>query len=203
MTFWGICFICRQSTRHRFCDDCSTQMIPSFRLLPHLPNICLGGYLYDYSDAFKTVLRDIKFSANFKLADILKTHHFDQLIPPIFFQTDVQLCVPSHWFRQFWRGTPHIPYLFSRSPLTHPKHSPLYRCKYTQSSIGLSRKQRQKNAHRERFKWRPTPHVKSVTIFDDVCTTGHTVSEIAKCLKRSGIDTIMVVTLAHQSLNDA
>ena len=74
----------------------------------------------------------------------------------------------------------------------------LRRRKYTRVSAGLSRQQRLERSESSRFDWRGGPNIQSVTLVDDVCTTGATLTEVAKCLRDAGVQTIMVLVLAYQ-----
>ena len=45
------------------------------------------------------------------------------------------------------------------------------------------------------------PHARHVAIVDDVVTTGSTVSELARTLKRAGVDTVQVWAIARAPLD--
>ena len=201
MLFGGICYHCGVQETNRFCASCELDLRPSFQYLPSLPNIALGGYLYGYSGVVQTILRDIKFGGQFRLADVFKAVGFQSEIPPIFLESEAIIPVPSHAVRQFFRGRAHIPYLFD-SVLKGSSlwRSSLRRVKYSRSSVGLTRKSRQKASMNNRFRWKSKDIPSSVTIIDDVCTTGATVSEVARCLKAAGVVQIFVITLCYQSL---
>tara|TARA_A100001015_G_scaffold231968_1_gene262774 strand:- start:221 stop:832 length:612 start_codon:yes stop_codon:yes gene_type:complete len=201
MGFGSICFFCQVSCSQIYCDACLTKLVPSFRFLPSLPNIALGGYLFDYSDPFKAIMSDVKFHSNFKLADWLKQLAYVDCIPQIYLDVDAVLCVPSHWFRQIIRGRRHIPYLFNQ--LLHQTVDGscfIKRIRFNLSSYRLNRFQRQQNTLNSRFQWQGPKNIQSVTILDDICTTGTTVIEIARLLKMAGVKTIYVLTLSYQSL---
>ena len=68
------------------------------------------------------------------------------------------------------------------------------------SSYKLERKERMSHANKSRFNWNAPKHIKTVTILDDIVTTGATISEIAKLLKVSGVETIMVLSLCYQTI---
>ena len=181
------------------CSICAMHMVPRFRLLPCLPFICLGGYFFDYDRAVQTILREVKFNANFKLAQWLDDPNMMQGVPSIFFDSDAFACVPSHWVRQLFRGTPHIPYLFRRMmPFISNESMYLKRIRYTRSSVGLSRQERVGYSEKPRFGW-VGPAYESVVILDDVVTTGTTVSDIACVLRQKGVQNVMVLAMAYRS----
>lgn len=174
--------------------------MPQFRRLPALPHIGLGGYMYPYTGIIQTMLHDIKFYGNFRLGAILKAYGFAACIPSIFWDVEAVICVPSHWMRQLWRGRPHIPFLFSEV-LHQVNYQPraIRAKRYSRPSVGLSRHQRLTAKRYDRFRWiGPVPQ--SVTVIDDVCTTGATLSDVARCLKAAGVRDIYALTLGHQSL---
>ena len=77
----------------------------------------------------------------------------------------------------------------------------LVRSRWARSSHGLSRSQRREAHTAQRFCWRGPPGVQSVTILDDICTTGATVCEIARLLKSKGIGTVKVLVIAYVTYN--
>jgi predicted amidophosphoribosyltransferase len=166
-----------------------------------MPNICLAMALYTYTPVIKTVVHGIKFKSNMALGRLMQARIHPTAVPMIFFETDGFVCVPSHWFRQLFRGRPHIPLVF-HNMLSHGAllNGMLRRQKYTRGSAGLTRRQRVLRSRSPRFEWRGGANIQSVTLVDDVCTTGATLSEVAKCLKESGVHTIMALVLAHQPI---
>lgn len=195
-----VCYFCKVACRGHYCETCLTKLAPSFRLLPTFPNIALGGYLFDYTDPFKMAISDIKFHSNFRLADWLKQLNYFNCIPDIYYDVDAVICVPSHWFRQMFRGRAHIPYLFDYLLNQCVDGSFLLkRIRFNQSSYRLTRIQRQQNTMKSRFFWKGPKTIQSVTLLDDICTTGTTAIEIARLLKAAGVETIYVLSLSYQS----
>ena len=199
---WGtVCYFCKTACDVRFCSECLNQLVPSFRYLPSFPNIALGGYLFDYSDPFKMMISDVKFHSNLRLADWLKGLDYFNNVPDIYLDVDVCVCVPSHWFRQIFRGRHHIPYLFDQLlNQSIDGSSLLRRVQFNPSSFRLNRFQRQQNSLQPRFCWTGDKTIESVTILDDICTTGTTVIEIARLLKAAGVETVYVLALSYQSM---
>lgn len=70
------------------------------------------------------------------------------------------------------------------------------RSRETQEQAGLPRKQRRRNV-RGAFKLMRQPQHAHIAILDDVVTTGSTVNELAKVLRRAGVERIEVWAVAR------
>jgi ComF family protein len=80
----------------------------------------------------------------------------------------------------------------------------LQRCRETQSQIGLSRHQRRENVRGAFVAAKPDEiNGREVLVVDDVFTTGTTVSECARILRRAGASKIYVATVARTLKSDA
>jgi len=80
----------------------------------------------------------------------------------------------------------------------------LQRCRETQSQIGLSRHQRRENVRGAFVAPRPKEVIgREVLVVDDVFTTGTTVSECARVLRRAGASKVYVATVARTLKADA
>ncbi|GAB4116764.1 MAG: ComF family protein [Candidatus Caldatribacteriota bacterium] len=78
------------------------------------------------------------------------------------------------------------------------KEKVLVKNRFTLSQVGLSRKDREKNIFQAFSVAQPEEiKDKGILIFDDVFTTGSTVEECAKELKRAGANKVIVLTLAR------
>jgi ComF family protein len=74
----------------------------------------------------------------------------------------------------------------------------MIRCRETASQIGLSRRQRRENMRGAFEIVRPeTIAARTVLLVDDVFTTGTTVSECARVLRRAGAGKVLVATVAR------
>ena len=194
-----ICYCCSVPSKKAFCDVCTSAMIPNFTIMDSLPNICLGGYLYPYNDVVRFILHEVKFKFNFGLAKRFRSYLLMNAFPTIFFESDAIVTVGSHWFRQFIRGPSHINYLFAPILKSQDNFYPNYliRRQFSRGSYRLNRFQRETAVLSKRFDWRAPPKIKSVTIIDDICTTGLTLSEIARLLKSYGIDNVKVLVVSN------
>ena len=114
--------------------------------------------------------------------------------------------VPLHWLRKNWRG-------FNQAEILGAMIASkldigfvadlLVRQKYTQPQSRLKKKKRLKNIrgafkinHKSLISNHP-PAGGSVILFDDVWTTGATLKECAKVLKRNGFKKVWALTLAR------
>jgi predicted amidophosphoribosyltransferase len=67
---------------------------------------------------------------------------------------------------------------------------------HTVAQVGLTPSQRRANLRRA-FRCTLLEVPASVAIVDDVITSGSTVSEVARCLRRAGVERIAVWALTH------
>jgi ComF family protein len=70
------------------------------------------------------------------------------------------------------------------------------RVQATPPQTGLSESQRRRNL-RHAFRVHAPLEANRVALVDDVMTTGHTVNELARCLKRAGVETVDVWVVAR------
>jgi ComF family protein len=160
----------------------------------------MGEHAFDFARSavlFTKTLREIihhlKYSDRVSLArplgDLLK----DCLEREQFTGT-VIVPVPLHWTRLRIRGYNQAELIASR--LNRPLACDLLRRrKNTPSQTGLSRNQRKLNLAGAFDARRRVSG--SVIVIDDVYTTGATMNEIAKTLKRAGADRVEVLTVAR------
>ncbi len=108
--------------------------------------------------------------------------------------------VPLHPSRERWRGFNQAEILcrsLSRE-LGIACASVLVRCKHTKTQKDLKKEQRLKNVS-DAFKLKPGADVrgKNIILVDDVATTGSTLQEAAKILKRNGAAKVICLTAAR------
>jgi len=110
------------------------------------------------------------------------------------FSGNLIIPVPLHRSRQRQRGYNQAQLLAAR--LGRPTDTRLLRrCKNTPSQTGLSRSERKRNLA-SAFEVRR--NVKgTVIVIDDVYTTGSTMNEVARTLKRAGAERVEVLTVAR------
>lgn len=210
------CVVCRSSVLERrwgaACPGCWSQLIPvepPFCLqcgepAPAVEGLCgvcrKGEHAFDFARSaflFTGPLREIihhfKYSDRVSLAKPLG-HLLKNCLDREPFADGLIIPVPLHYRRQRMRG-------FNQAELIAQylgrpvAHRILRRSKNTPSQTGLSRSQRKRNlagAFEVRGRLSGT-----VIIVDDVYTTGSTMNEISKTLKRAGAARVEVLTVAR------
>jgi ComF family protein len=154
-----------------------------------------------YQGQIRKQIHDLKFNEKIYVANALLSHLW-----PIYANrpVDVLLPVPLHQSRLLERGfnqSTEIALILSRHlniPLD--RHS-LTRIKATEFQFGLSLSKRQKNLLKA-FCFNPEKQYQSVAIIDDIITSGSTMTEICKQLRKSGIKNIEVWSLARALKHD-
>ena len=119
----------------------------------------------------------------------LHGNHFDVLVP-----------VPLHPARQRERGFNQARLLSEllSAQISIPSKLHLERIRYTTTQTALDRSERMENLHNA-FRLRKNADVRGlrVLLIDDVLTTGSTLSECARVLKRAGALSVLAATAAR------
>ncbi|MDJ0807585.1 MAG: ComF family protein [Gammaproteobacteria bacterium] len=171
------------------CGGCSRQK-PVFER-------CYAALLYD--DTTGMLISRLKFNRRLNHAGLLAGllgEYLEQHQAPL---PELILPVPLHSRRLRERGYNqaleigrHLGRHFGL-PLSSDRCS---RIKSTPAQTGLERKQRQKNL-RQAFRLNDSVRGTHIALLDDVVTTGSTVTELAKLLKRSGASRVDVWAVAR------
>ena len=172
---------------------------PKLRLLPSIPNVSLGIAYFTYSKAIKIIITNAKFNGNKNIAQLIPTAEGALKLPECIKASDWIVPVRSHWVKRLYRGGCHMTVLFKElSNLPNYLPNGITRLRFSNGSYGLSKKARIKMKKKSQFKLSSKlKGVQSVTILDDICTTGATITQIARDLKKIGVDTVMVVVIAQ------
>ena len=187
------CMVCNYSSKLGFIHEkCGDKSIEN----------CLS--IFEYSQAFKKIIRSIKyrgvydaFSELFLMIDqpaMYKFYDFKKVIPEAVIQP-----IPLHPKRLAERGfnqSYRIAKFFS-SLLNYPIIDLLYRHKQTAPQANISERSLRSKNIKGAFAVRYFNQVPSkVILVDDVVTTGYTVREAALALKRRGVASVYVFSLA-------
>lgn len=118
-----------------------------------------------------------------------------------FFQARVLVPIPLHWYRKNWRGFNQAEILGKEIALKLKiDFCPdlLLRTRSTKPQVKLKGKERKKNV-RGAFKLNPKYRILDTEylLFDDVWTTGATMKECARVLKKAGVKKVFGLTLAR------
>lgn len=204
----GLCSRCNQKIRRfHYCGHCGTELPQNslhcgkcLRSEPSWDRMVIIGH---YHEPLSTLIHQFKFQQQFfldrTLARLLllaiyqarRTHH---LILP-----EVILPVPLHHKRQWQRGYNQadlIAQQLSKWLKIKCDNQLLQRNRHTHTQRGLSASARQQNL-RGAFSLAKRKTYQSVALVDDVITTGSTLNEISRLLRKNGVKHIQVWGLAR------
>ncbi len=155
-----------------------------------------------FQDALRSAIHDFKYRLRVELASALAAFMARELVPPFYPpEADLILPVPLHRRRLRERGFNQA-LLLARELFAQWKDrirfNLLRRVRWTEPQINFSGRERRTNVLRAFAV--PNPEFvldKSVILVDDVFTTGATVNECARVLKKAGARSVLVLTLAR------
>lgn len=185
------------------CNRCgqtiATQSDACGRCIKQTPPFDRCFCAFQYTSPIDEIIQAYKYSAHPEYAQKLALLFADEIISAGLPRPDVLIPVPLHRKRLFSRGYNQAALLSNHLAkiLDIPcKTNALIKVNATAPQASLSLKARRRNVH-GCFRLRKKIQGKHVAIIDDVLTTGATVSEISKVLKRNGVDYIQVWALTH------
>jgi len=172
---------------------------------PAIEGLCgscrLGEHAFDYArsllvfnDPIREVIHHLKYSDRVSLAKP-RGRLLRECVEQEGFRGNVIVPVPLHRQRERKRGFNQAQLLAQATGL-EVNAGILKRKRNTKSQTGLSRSQRALNLAGS-FHVTDQRIPRCVIVLDDVYTTGSTVHEIAKTLKRAGVDRVEVLTVAR------
>lgn len=206
----GLCSRCyRHIRRFPYCGHCGTELLHNslhcgecLRNEPSWDKMVIIGH---YAPPLSTLIHQFKFQNQFfldrtlarlLLLAIYQARRTHQLALP-----EVILPVPLHHFRQWQRGYNQAD-LIAQALSTWLKikcdNQFLHRSKHTHTQRGLTAVARRKNLRNAFYldQYRKCDY-QSVALVDDVITTGSTVNEISRLLRKNGVQHIQVWGLAR------
>ncbi len=214
------CFECRDFISKDRVSDSPYLCITCYRKLPfinkskclkcgrnHEAMICQEDWakqiskfhaVFSYEDPVRHWISRLKYSRNLNAGKILQNfvkRWFEENRLD-FEEIDVLLTVPVHLFRLKQRGFNQSNYLLNTQRGLKLRSSALRRVRHTSHQAGMSRKERSKNL-KGAFRVGMSLKNKKVLLFDDVCTTGQTLSEISSSLVKAGAQQVDVFVLCR------
>lgn len=190
------CYLCDQecpTTEDGLCDDCRNLLKMAISPAPPegLDGLTAG---LRYCDELATVFYRFKKKERTDYAPFLA-----QFISiPEEWRAEMLLPVPLHWLREYWR-TYNQSYLLSEYVSSRDGipicRDLLVRTRSTPQQKLLNEKQRRKNL-KGAFRAAPECKGRSIVLIDDVVTTGSTLSECARALKKAGAYRVYAATVA-------
>jgi len=185
-----------------FCSSC----IKEIKLLD--PQVSLGEHpldalvsIFPYEGIIRRAILKLKYNFVSDLTDELVDLAVN-FLQEDFFQARVLVPIPLHWYRKNWRGFNQAEILGKEIALKLKiDFCPdlLLRTRSTKPQVKLKGKERKKNV-RGAFKLNPKYRILDTEylLFDDVWTTGATMKECARVLKKAGVKKVFGLTLARQ-----
>ena len=162
------------------------------------PAFSMARSVLEYDDFSKQLILAFKHGDRIELTPLL-TKFLLQADPKIFESLDLIIPVPLHWTRRLKRKYNQSALLgksLGKNMEIPYSDKYLKRIKRTESQGKKKRRDRQKNV-KNAFRVVHTDEIKGkrVLLIDDVMTTGATLNECARILKKSGAKDIKVITL--------
>jgi len=217
LLFPVVCILCNSQVFERrwgpVCPECWSKMAPLPRPFckqcgmpaPAIEGLCgscrLHEHAFDFArsvllfnDPVREVIHHLKYSDRVSLAKPLGKLLQDCLVQEGF-QGELIAPVPLHRRRERQRGFNQAELLAAGTGL-RVDSGILRRNRNTKSQTGLSRSQRALNLAGA-FQCCAIRVPKCVIVLDDVYTTGATMHEVAKTLKRGGVERVEVLTVAR------
>ena len=201
----GLCSHCNHTIRRfPYCGKCGAELPQNAMIcgqcLRHEPSWDRLVMVGRYNEPLSTLIHRFKFQRAFwldrTLARLLLLAVFNAKREHGLTLPDVILPVPLHHFRHWRRGynqSDLITYWLSKWLKIPCNNNLLKRTKHTPTQRGLTakaRRQNLKNAFAIKIKREIT--YRRVALIDDVITTGSTLNEIAKLLRKHGVQEIQV-----------
>ncbi len=218
------CIVCQQTVKHSFeiCQDC-------YQALPHNEICCLrcalplaediknevlcgacirkapafdyAHSLFRYEGDIIRLVHQLKFGEKIGFSRSIGEMLLMQLLK-IGEKPDCILPVSLHKSRLRQRGfnqSIEISRVLAKNLLIPIERAAVVRQRSTEAQSGLNAKQRQKNI-KGAFSVVAALNYKHVLIVDDVMTTGATVNELAKVLKKNKVERVGVLSIARAPL---
>ena len=215
--FCSICWPKLQFITEPKCKICSypfgnknnqtTSELLCSRCLSKKPSFDKVITIFRYNDIVKKIIGDLKYRDQTfiakKLAKLLSNKIKLELD-----NADIITIVPPHKKRLSKRKFNQAALLakaviYKKSPILYLDL--LLRKKNSESQVKLTKKQREKNLQNifiVKEKYRNLISGKKILIIDDVTTTGATIENCAKVLKKFGAKEVVITTIAKTILND-
>ena len=199
----GLCSRCNHTIRRfPYCGKCGAKLSQNAMIcgqcLRHEPSWDRLVMVGRYNEPLSTLIHRFKFQRAFwldrTLARLLLLAVFNAKREHGLTLPDVILPVPLHHFRHWRRGynqSDLIAYWLSKWLKIPCNNNLLKRTKHTPTQRGLTAKARRQNL-KNAFAIKRKITYRRVALVDDVITTGSTLNEIAKLLRKHGVQEIQV-----------
>lgn len=156
-------------------------------------------HIYSYEGKAKEVINLYKFKGAFYFANVfsLKMYEILKNLPENFINSSITF-VPAHPYRILARNYNPVEYLAKSMSKLYgvPCLPTLKKIQWKKPQTSLSKEKREKNV-KGTFKAIREKMPEKIILIDDIYTTGATIKECAKILKKAGIKNISGITLAR------
>jgi len=204
--FYKRCYLCsRKADKNLLCGKCfKTLCSKGYKRQKLVKGIEIEGY-FTYQDEIQQLIRAIKYHNKIALAGDIAEILYKFLVEQGFSGEDIVLIpVPLHPKRQKKRKYNHIEAIceeFSKLSSCKTNIDLIKRVKNTRVQYKLSPQERRANI-KDAFKVFPEFYSgKKLIIVDDICTTGVTIEELIKELKKNNIHNVagLVISFSRSS----
>ncbi|MFD1620206.1 ComF family protein [Thalassotalea marina] len=160
--------------------------------------ICVAPYVWPFDHWLKQLKYQHKFQLSLGLAEIIALQlksYFQQNK----YQKSALTCVPtdvSRWQQRGFNPAHLIAQHLAKMSQIHYQPNLLRRINTSDSQVGKTGAQRRKDLKNAFEVTDVDCSAKHIVLFDDVITTGSTVNEISRLLKKQGVQHVTVLTLA-------
>lgn len=181
--------------KKQFCHVCKKEVASGF-----VHNDCksksnLDGVLIavHYNNSAKVIIEEIKYNLYFSIVSEL-----GKLMRQVYINSGIDckviIPVPLHKFKENFRGFNQAELLAKEMGI--PIINCLSRIKNTKTQVNLNRAQRIENL-KDVFKLKEKLEASDVLLVDDIMTTGTTLEECSKVLKKSGVKRVYGLVFAR------
>ncbi|MGO8761930.1 MAG: ComF family protein [Desulfobaccales bacterium] len=174
----------------RVCGDCQTDSPPFTR--------ARAAAIYDHDGPVAAAITRFKFGRRMAFLPVMQSWLQRPLCRELVANADLLVPVPLHPKRIKHRGFNQVLLLAQAFPEAALAREAVVRTRHTAPQVGLNPKERRDNV-KGAFAV-PDPGLvkgKSVLLIDDLLTTGSTVKECARVLRRAGARQVEVLTVAR------
>lgn len=197
--FPNYCVACGKEIGYKsfLCEDCTGSLKGPVYLDFKLPWIDQGHFFWWYESPLKEIIRAYKFERRYRLSNCLANYLFEMFCsfsPEFDAIVPVPTTISALGERGYDTNRLILKKLKKKFVFTEDQVLVARNKKVPQSSLGG--KERKKNIE-GKFAIRKEPVPERVLLFDDVVTTGSTVIECAKLLKRNGAKEITLFTIGR------
>ncbi len=154
--------------------------------------------VFAYEDPIPKWISSLKYNRNFVTGRMFQRFILNWFQANREFLRDIDLIlpIPLHPLRLFNRGYNQAVYLLSRQKTVPVDTKMLRKKSWTAQQAGKTKKERMANV-KNSFEVTGDLSNKRVLLFDDVCTTGQTLFEVSRILRKAGVSHMDALVLCR------